>query len=288
MTSSFSIVDIGELSTSQVLEVINTAFGRSESEDWYRWKHRDGPWGPSIGVAAIDGNGPIGVRLLLPWRLRLGESTFDCHRATEAATVPRAQGRGVFTALNRWMMEQVKSDLIFSTPNVNSREGYLKLGWREIATVPHRWELATRPRRAAGTTPSTVPDGLRTDWDLPALQWRSDPRCGNIYGSISTNDAVLYYRTLRRRGLPIVVPMAFCGNHAQRTLLWRDMLKRTRAALVLRPATQDAPGPQTRLAVQRGASLILGWTSGTGAISFDDPRVTRFAQWSSADIEGVI
>ena len=287
MTTSFEIINVEELSTAQILEVINTAFGRDESAAWYRWKHREGPWGGSIGVAAVDRSGPIGVRLLLPWQLRLGEATFRCHRATEAATVPRAQGRGVFTALNRWMMEEVRSELIFSTPNMNSRGGYLKLGWREIARVPHRWERAVMPRGTAVVKP-TPPNMLRTDWDAVALQWRSDPRSGLTYYAAADDDAVLYYRTMQRRGVRVAAPMGSLGDPARLAQLWREMLARTRARLVLRPATQPAPQPPPRPAVQRGESLVLGWNSGAGALPLGDSGLTRFVPWTAADIEGVI
>lgn len=287
MTPPFEIVDITELSTSQILRVISTAFGRNTTADWYRWKHSEGPWGPSVGVAAVDSSGPIGVRLLLPWRLRRGEATFTGHRATEAATVPRAQGRGVFTALNRWMMEELQSDMIFSTPNLNSRGGYLKLGWREIARVPHRWEVASKPRRDA-VMPSIPPDVLHTDWDQRALRWRSDPRSGHGYRAAKSDNAVLYYRVLTRWRMPVAAPMASLGDPAQLTHLWREMLVQTRARLVLRPATQPAPDPQTRLAVRRGESRVLGWSLDTSPIAREDSRLADSAAWSAADIEGVI
>lgn len=283
--TTFEIVDVAELATDQVLEVINTAFGRRETADWYRWKHREGPWGPSIGVAAVDADGPIGVRLLLPWRLRYGDQTFRCHRATEAATVPRAQGRGVFTALNRWMMEEVRTDLIFSTPNLKSRTGYLKLGWREIARVPHRWELALRRSGHAPSTPG-VPE-LHTDWDVTGLRWRADPRSGVVYQAASTGGAVLYYRTLRRRGVSAVAPLATVADATKYELVWKRMLADSGARLVLRPATQPAPATY-RLGVRRGESLILGWTPPGGANVLDDPDVLRAVPWSAADVEGVI
>ena len=287
MISSFKIIDVAELSTQQVLSVINAAFGRNESAAWFDWKHREGPWGPSIGIAAVDQGGPIGVRLLLPWRFRLNGVPVVGHRATEAATIPRAQGRGVFTALNRWMMEEVQTELIFSTPNMQSRVGYIKLGWREIARVPHRWELAVRPQGSA-LIPSILPDALRTDWDMRALKWRSDPRCGHVYQTVFSADAVLYYRTFRRAGMPVVAPMAALGDSAECAFLWRRMLKQTRALFVLRPVTQAAPQPSTRFAIQRGESLILGWHAGTGILALARRGVLDTVPWSAADVEGVI
>lgn len=32
-----------------VLELLNSAFGRTNSLEWYQWKHRHAPWGQSEG-----------------------------------------------------------------------------------------------------------------------------------------------------------------------------------------------------------------------------------------------
>ena len=287
MNDSFDIVDVSELSAAAVLAVINEAFGRRESEAWYQWKHRDGPWGASLGAAAVDSDGVIGVRLLLPWRFRRGDETVVGHRATEAATVPRAQGRGVFTALNRWMMEAVPTALIFSTPNMKSRRGYRKLGWRELAHVPHRWELAVRLRR--GSALQGVPaDTFRTDWDVESLRWRTDGRSGHEYVVDTEADTVLAYRLLTQRGVRVVAPTASAGDPELATALWGRMLERVGARLVLIPASQPAPLPRTRFAWQRGQSLLLGWTPDASPFASSEKDPIDQVPWTAADLEGVI
>ena len=286
MMAEFRIVPVAELSAKQIVAVINDAFGRNESVDWFRWKHQDGPWGPSLGVAAVDRDGPIGVRLLLPWRFRHGDASYLAHRATEAATIPRAQGRGVFTALNAWMMDEVRTELIFSTPNTKSRTGYIKLGWRPIANVGHRWELITRRNRFGGSRISTSA-GMATDWTEHALGWRSDPRSGQQYSVTSSAESRLYYRTLTRRGLRNLAPHAATGELDQLGDLWRDMLGRTRARMVLRPTTQPVPGPPIRLSLHRGESLVLGWLPRTSRLLTAAPLVDTIP-WTAADLEGVI
>jgi len=287
VNATFEIIDAADLSPAEVLTVINDAFGRDETEDWYRWKHLDGPWGASTGVAAVDEEGPVGVRLLLPWRFRRGDETVLGHRATEAATVPRAQGRGVFTALNRWMMEAVPTGLIFSTPNRKSRGGYLKLGWREIAHVHHRWELALRPRRAA-VIPAISAEIWRTDWDVDALRWRADARSGHHYLTESSGHTVLVYRLLRRRGIRVAAPTGFAGNREEATRLWGRMIQRSAARLLLLPESQPTPSPSRRLAWHRGQSLLLGWAPSTSPLAAMDGDPMKGTPWTAADLEGVI
>lgn len=289
MTDSFDIVAIEELEPAHVVAVINEAFGRRESLDWYRWKHREGPWGPSIGVAAVDQGGAIGVRLLLPWRFQIGDDTLLAHRATEAATIPRARGRGVFSALNRWMMEQVSTALIFSTPNMQSRTGYLKLGWRVIANVPQRWELPSRAGKNALAV--STDERLHTAWDARSLRWRSDPRCRHDYMVSTTDDsadAAAYYRLLTIHGVRVVAPLGLTGPPQHLPELWNEMLDRTQARLLLRPATHLTPTNTSRLGWRRGKSLVIGWTPSDGVLTTRRPQALDSVPWSAADLEGVM
>lgn len=280
MTSGFEIMPLDALDPADVVDVINAAFGKQESLDWYQWKHRDGPWGPSIGVGAVDEHGLIGVRLLLPWTIAGRDGTTRAYRATEAATVPRAQGRGVFSALNRWMMETLPGDLLFSTPNHLSRGGYLKLGWQQIAQVPHLWEVL--PARRGPSAPRTTADVLRTPWDRPSLRWRADPRCRHRYTVLEDGEVGLVYREVRRRGVRGVAPLAHFGTDLPDPDLWREMLGRERARFLLRPASQPSPWV-THRRVTRGSSLLVAWLPPEWS-----PAAFENAPWTQADLEAVI
>jgi hypothetical protein len=91
--STFDIEPLIDDDVEEVISVINAAFGFDRTADWYEWKHRSGPWGPSTGVVARDSEGIAGVRLLLPWFVGPG-GRLDAHRATEAATSRVPEGRG--------------------------------------------------------------------------------------------------------------------------------------------------------------------------------------------------
>jgi hypothetical protein len=282
--SGYDIVPLSDVAPNDVLHVINEAFGREETLDWFRWKHLDGPWGPSIGTVAVDAQGPIGVRLLLPWRFRRGEEVFNAHRATEAATIPRAQGRGVFSALNRWMMESVETDLIFSTPNMNSRGGYAKLGWLRLAELAHRWELRLPPlpRRA----PSPACARIGTDWTQEAVEWRFDARVRHEYGQAGADGHRVVYRVLpfalgraaaplwASAGLGLDEQLSLAARSAQTLWTWR-------------PVDSGGQRSRPRPGVTRGASLLMGWAPEMSPLQPLLRAPDRW-RWLGADIEGVL
>ena len=133
----------------QVLHLLGAALaggptGRRTAE-FFRWKHRANPFGPSYGlVAEVDG-AVVGVRLFLRWELTVAGRTVRAVRAVDTATDPDFQGRGIFRSLTLAALEELgaDTDLVFNTPNSSSRPGYLKMGWAPVGTVP----VALRPVR---------------------------------------------------------------------------------------------------------------------------------------------
>jgi GNAT superfamily N-acetyltransferase len=116
--------------------------------DFFRWKHQDNPFGRSFGLVAEADGRVVGVRLFLRWELHTGaggKRPVRAVRAVDTATHPEHQGRGIFRTLTLSALEQLRADtdLVFNTPNSNSRPGYLKMGWQSVGTVP----IAVRPVR---------------------------------------------------------------------------------------------------------------------------------------------
>jgi GNAT superfamily N-acetyltransferase len=115
------------------------------TEEFFRWKHRDNPFGASPGLLAEADGQVVGVRLFLRWELTVSGRTVRAVRAVDTATHPDFQGRGIFRTLTLAALEDLRTDtdLVFNTPNANSRPGYLKMGWQPVGTVP----VAVRPVR---------------------------------------------------------------------------------------------------------------------------------------------
>ena len=73
------------------------------------------------------------------WRLTTpGGGELSCVRAVDTAVHPDFQRRGLFRSLNEAAIEIARDDgvdLVFNTPNAQSRPGYLKQGWRDVGPI---------------------------------------------------------------------------------------------------------------------------------------------------------
>lgn len=127
-----------------VVELLTESLGSAPTGmpnlEFFRWKHRDSPFGASPGLVAVHDGRIVGVRLFLRWRLVTGSRTLEAVRAVDTATHPDFQRQGIFRRLTVALLEQLdrdeRIDLVFNTPNADSRPGYLRLGWQEVGLLP--------------------------------------------------------------------------------------------------------------------------------------------------------
>jgi len=304
---SVRILPASDVADTAILGVIEEAFGSRRGAEWFRWKHRDGPWGPSQGYVAVDDEGALGVRLMLPWSFRQQERNILAWRAVEAATVARGRRCGIFGRLNKALMDEAAAaerwTAFFSTPNASSRPGYQKLGWTLLPSVPHRYWLVSRRRQRAATIvsedvltafPSADAGGatLSTAWTEAAMRWRIDPRSGHPYQVARLRHADqpngLLYRVLNRRGVNTVLIVYGWGKRRELSHLVAGVAGSERAPLVL--AVRDGSvgsairGPH----VTRGGSCIAVWDSASGPDN--GTRPADFSRWrcDMADLESVL
>jgi glycosyltransferase involved in cell wall biosynthesis/predicted N-acetyltransferase YhbS len=144
--------------------------------DLFSWKHERNVFGPSPAWVAIDDGRVVAVRLFMRWEFQRNGEVLRAVRAVDTATDPDYQGRGLFTALTLRGLDELRTDgvdLVFNTPNDQSRPGYLKMGWREVGRLP----AVVRPRGVASLTKiarARVPADLWSqpiDVGTPFDQW---------------------------------------------------------------------------------------------------------------------
>jgi glycosyltransferase involved in cell wall biosynthesis/GNAT superfamily N-acetyltransferase len=125
----------------------------------FEWKHELNAFGASPMWVATDGDRIIALRTLMRWEFVRGGSVLRAVRAVDTATDPDYQGRGLFTALTLHGIEAMRDegvDLVFNTPNDQSRPGYLKMGWREVGRLPAAVRFSG-PQGAVAALRSRVP-----------------------------------------------------------------------------------------------------------------------------------
>ena len=106
------------------------------SEDNFRWKHLENPFGQSYGQIALCNDKIIAVRIFMRWEFAdLNGTIRKGLRPVDSVTDPNYRGKGIFNKLTNKCLENCldKDEIIFNTPNNNSLPLNLKLGWRKVS-----------------------------------------------------------------------------------------------------------------------------------------------------------
>jgi GNAT superfamily N-acetyltransferase len=206
-----------------IVELLKKSLGESllpKSELYWRWKHVENPFGVSPVLVTFDGDELVGVRAFMPWKWQRADGqVLQAVRAVDTATHPDYQGKGIFKKLTLSLLEYCQehgTDVVFNTPNQNSKPGYLKMGWREAGKLPIHIELLRpvsmvlarlRRRRAAesvnddrvpGIAAGRAPDSARV------ANWLEHPGVTAVLES-----------SRQQRGQTWYTP------HTRESLLWR-------------------------------------------------------------------
>lgn len=126
---------------SEIVQVLKASLGEDQlqlTEEVWRYKHIDNPFGKSIAFLAEENGEIIGVRAFMRWEWQQNSKVYSALRAVDTATHPHHQGKGIFKKLTLQAVDFAKSNgdhFIFNTPNEQSRPGYLKMGWDQVGKV---------------------------------------------------------------------------------------------------------------------------------------------------------
>jgi GNAT superfamily N-acetyltransferase len=196
-----------------VLELLRRSLGWQPNDhdaEFFRWKHRENPFGVSPAWVACVDDQIVGYRTMLRWRFEQRAGHVDAVRAVDTATDPEHQGRGIFTTLTLAAIDDLRAQsvsLVFNTPNDKSRPGYLKMGWREVGRVPVSISLR-RPRSVLRVARSMG----------PAVKW-SEPTAVGLGAEDALRDATPVKELLASQPAP--PSGAFRTLRSPEYLTWR-------------------------------------------------------------------
>lgn len=196
-----------------IVELMRVSLGESPTRTrrFFEWKHLKNPFGPSFVWVAEDEGRLVGLRAMMRWDFRSQGRSVRAVRAVDTATHPDFRRRGLFKKLTLGMVESLGAEgieLVFNTPNEQSRPGYLKMGWREVGR-PTLWvRPGGRFSVRAHTWPSQTPPGmqlpreerLHTEKNQAYLRWRFDDVADLGYGLLREQDRAVYFRRRTRDG----------------------------------------------------------------------------------------
>ena len=166
----------------EIVKVLKASLGEADlplSEEIWKYKHVQNPFGRSIALVAVEDEKIIGVRAFMRWEWKIGETSCHTYRAVDTATHPDHRGKGIFKKLTMKAVEvakEVGGDFIFNTPNDQSRPGYLKMGWQlsgkiKVGLSPSWtsfWKLQTGSRDCLISYETSKKElkKLCSDWNL--------------------------------------------------------------------------------------------------------------------------
>lgn len=151
----------------KIVALLRASLGEAlmpKTEQYWRWKHIENPFGYSPVLVCWEGDELVGVRAFMQWKFVSQGSVFSAVRAVDTATHPAHQGKGIFRKLTLQLVsscEQEGNHFVFNTPNGQSKPGYLKMGWIEAGRLPLYLEI-NRPIQLIRNL-YAKPEVLKTD-----------------------------------------------------------------------------------------------------------------------------
>ena len=140
-----------------VMELLSVSMGAGpagdRTQEFFRWKHLDNPFGRSFMLLAEHDGAVVGLRAFMRWSWNGPEGAIAAVRAVDTATHPSYRRMGIFSRLTGSAVELLRNEgtsLIFNTPNEKSLPGYLKMGWAKVGRVPIHLRVRRPARFVAG------------------------------------------------------------------------------------------------------------------------------------------
>ena len=281
---------------ADVLKLLGTSLSRSGNADWFKWKHRNNPFGASPGYVAFIDEKLIGARFFLRWEFILNEQCIHALRPVDTVTHPEARGKGVFKKLTLHGLAALSPDkevFIFNTPNGNSLPGYLKMGWKvwpdqlNYFYALRPWKRQPKVNLMKQVEASDIPEdeyqiGTYTTHRSPEfVRWRYKGKIYRFACFTNGTPGLLVYRVIMIKRIRIVDVSDFVGPSAKAMALINATAAAERSP-VIRILNQEgkisATGWQWRL--RKGSSLVAMRT----AMHRDDLRFN----FSSGDLESLL
>lgn len=187
----------------QILGLLTSSLGWLPDRlhrDFFAWKHRRNPFGPSPAWVAVVGTQVAGFRTFLRWEFNTPTGRVRAVRAVDTATHPDHRGRGIFRRLTLAGLDALGAEgvqVVFNTPNDLSRPGYLKMGWEVAGRVALRVRPGGVPgltRMARARTPADL-WSLECDAGVPATEVLADGGVSELLAAQPVSRGLRTHRT---------------------------------------------------------------------------------------------
>jgi GNAT superfamily N-acetyltransferase len=140
-TSAYTIREYDPADEPGFCRLFEQVFGHSVNEAWFDWKYRSNPYFDGVPIVIAETNERvIGARPFFTLPVRVGDRVLTGFQPGDTMVHPEHRRQGLFNRMTEhaldWLDSLDQEIFCFNFPNENSRPGYLKLGWREVGSVP--------------------------------------------------------------------------------------------------------------------------------------------------------
>ncbi|MDA7980867.1 MAG: GNAT family N-acetyltransferase [Pirellulales bacterium] len=171
------------------------------SKPYWNWKHAANPFGPSPVLVAEEAGRIVGLRAFMRWEWgdgKIGQektkqpsdhrtSCLTAVRAVDTVTHPDFRGQGIFKRLTLQLRDEVQAEgtaFVFNTPNMQSRPGYLKMGWNPVGK-PTLW---IRPVRLLQFMKAYRRQGVDSEEGIPPVV--DEATVGDVLGESESKEII--------------------------------------------------------------------------------------------------
>jgi hypothetical protein len=142
-----------------LVPLMRDAFGMEVDRKLFDWKYRENPAGEAIGNIARAADGEVAAFYgMIPEIYRWGSRTQRIYQSCDTMTHSRHRRRGLFKKLALRTYEEAEradpSFYAFGFSGPMSTPGFLRMGWKIVFEVPHRFKPRMLCRLRLGTRSS--------------------------------------------------------------------------------------------------------------------------------------
>jgi hypothetical protein len=182
MSDEYRIEPLTEDRLDLLVPLMEDAFGLAVNRRLFDWKYRENPAGPAIGnIAIAAATGEVAAFYgMIPETYRWGPDTRLVYQSCDTMTHSRHRRKGLFKTLALRTYADAQRDMpdffAFGFSGPMSTPGFLRMDWKIIFEVPHRFKPRLLCRLSAGRGGGAVDRSDAVSPTLLALMQANEAR----------------------------------------------------------------------------------------------------------------
>lgn len=275
----------------EVVAVLNANLDTEHHLEDFIWKHCENPFGKSFGFLATYNNNIVGVRMFMRWEFLNDGRIVKALRTVDSCTDKLYRRKRIFSELTLWGLKSLKNeyDLIFSTPNSQSKPGNLKLGWKMVAEPTYYVGFMNLMKSSQEFQIISASDiEFNKEWNLRSscqtrlskdfIDWRYQSRKYKV--AQFRGRGVLIYKLVKLKGIKTLVMVDFFGEEVNLSIMIRSIQRKVNAVALYFSNRRLYSNMDLLFKIRRGRQAVLGQN--------DVLQISEKIEFSEGDLEGTI